>query len=309
MGLIIGMDEAGLGPNLGPFLVAATVWEFPGRSRNFDLFEALKDAVAPEPCDRGRLHVADSKQIFSTARGLADLETSALAILSAANCTRPVFPDLLHRLSFELEPDDWMTRGTPIELPSECDRDEVAEKASRLAAAMEEGWIKCRGIHVAAIFPSHFNRRVTSTDNKAAVCSEISLNLLRRIWEPETTPAFVIGDRHGGRARYDQLLTETFGTFVFRMSETPELSRYQIGDSEVRFECRAEKHFAVACASIIAKYMRELSMRMFNAFWREHVPDVRPTQGYPGDARRFADDVAHARAALGIPDEAFWRAR
>ena len=64
MGLIIGMDEAGLGPNLGPFLVAATVWEFPGRSRNFDLFEALKDAVAPEPCDRGRLHVADSKQIF-----------------------------------------------------------------------------------------------------------------------------------------------------------------------------------------------------------------------------------------------------
>src|SRR5687768_11125115 len=50
MGLIIGMDEAGLGPNLGPFIVAATVWEFPGRSRNFDLFDALKDAVAPEPC-------------------------------------------------------------------------------------------------------------------------------------------------------------------------------------------------------------------------------------------------------------------
>ena len=159
------------------------------------------------------------------------------------------------------------------------------------------------------MFPTHFNRRLTSTDNKAAACSEISLNLLKRIWDPETTPAFVIGDRHGGRARYDQLLTETFGTFVFRMSETPELSRYRIGDSEVRFECRAEKHFAVACASIVAKYMRELSMRMFNAFWREHVPTVRPTQGYPGDARRFAEEVAEARAALGIPDEAFWRAR
>jgi hypothetical protein len=309
MGLIIGMDEAGLGPNLGPFIVAATVWEFPGRSRNVDLFEALQDAVAPEPCDRGRLHVADSKQIFSTARGLADLETSALAILAAANCNRPVFPDLLQGLSFDFEPDDWMRRGVPIELPAECDRDQVAEKSSRLAAAMEQGWIRCRGIYVQATFPRHFNRRVTSADNKAAVCSEISLNLLKRIWDPETTPAFVIGDRHGGRARYDQLLTETFGCFVFRMSESPELSRYRIGDSEVRFECRAEKHFAVACASIVAKYMRELSMRMFNAFWREHVPDVRPTQGYPGDARRFAEEVAHAREALGIPDEAFWRAR
>jgi hypothetical protein len=309
MGVIIGMDEAGLGPNLGPFVVAATVWEFPGRSRNCDLFAELAEAVSPEPCERGRLHIADSKQIFSTARGLAALETSALALLATAQRPERVFPDILQGLSFGLEADDWMLRMPPIELPTECDRDEVTAKAARLSAAMDEGWIRCLGIHVEAVFPSTFNRQITATDNKAAVCSEISLNLLRHIWNPDTTHAFVIGDRHGGRARYDQLLTETFGCLAFRMSETPELSRYRLGDSEVRFECRAEKHFAVACASIVAKYMRELSMRMFNAFWREHVPTVRPTQGYPGDARRFAEEVAHARAALGIPDEAFWRAR
>ncbi|QDT54550.1 Hypothetical protein Pan44_25830 [Caulifigura coniformis] len=309
MGVIIGMDEAGLGPNLGPFVVAATVWEFPGRSRNVDLFESLKDAVAQEPCPRGRVHIADSKAIFSPARGLADLETSALAILSVANRTESRFPEILDGLSFGLEADDWMARVPPVDLPAECDREVVANKAARLAAAMEQGWIRCKGVHVEAVFPKGFNSRITSTDNKAAVCSQVSMNLLRRIWDPETTPAFVIGDRHGGRARYDQLLTETFGCFVFRTSETPELSRYQVGDSEVRFECRAEKHFAVACASIVAKYMRELSMRMFNAFWQEHVPNVRPTQGYPVDARRFAKDVAEARAALGIPDEAFWRSR
>ena len=27
MGFLIGMDEAGYGPNLGPLVVAATVWE------------------------------------------------------------------------------------------------------------------------------------------------------------------------------------------------------------------------------------------------------------------------------------------
>ncbi len=54
MGVSIGMDEAGLGPNLGPFVVAATVWEFPGRSTACDLFDVLKEAVSPEPCHRGR---------------------------------------------------------------------------------------------------------------------------------------------------------------------------------------------------------------------------------------------------------------
>jgi len=309
MGVIVGMDEAGLGPNLGPFVVAATVWEFPGPSRNVDLFDALKDAVAPEPCPRGRVHITDSKQIFSPARGLADLETSALAILSVANRADSRFPDILHGLSFGLEADDWMTRVPPLDLPAECDREVVADKAARLASVMEQGSIRCKGVHVEAVFPTGFNRRITSIGNKASVCSEVSLNLLRRVWDPETTPAFVVADRHGGRARYDQLLTGTFGAFVFRISETPELSRYQLGESEVRFECRAEKHFAVACASIVAKYMRELSMKMFNAFWREHVPTIRPTQGYPLDARRFAEEVAEVRLALGIPDEAFWRSR
>ncbi len=309
MGLMIGMDEAGLGPNLGPFLVAATVWEFPGPSRNFDLFDALQEAVAPDPCRRGRLHVADSKKIFSPSRGIADLETTALAILSVAGSTRRVFPPLLHDLSSDAEVDEWMARVPPVELPAEGNAELVEKQAGRLAAAMEQNGIHCRGVHVAASFPAHFNRQLQSTSNKAAVCSEISLSLLRRIWDPHTSPAFVVGDRHGGRARYDHLLTETFETFVFRLSESPELSRYQIGESEVRFECRAEKHFAVACASIVAKYLRELSMRMFNAFWREQVPTVRPTQGYPVDARRFANEVAEARHALGIPDEAFWRAR
>jgi ribonuclease HII len=175
---------------------------------------------------------------------------------------------------------------------------------------MTKAKVRCRSIHVAAVFPAMFNRHIDATDNKAAACSQISLNLLRSFWNPEDEPAYVVADRHGGRARYDQLLTQTFeGLLPMRLSESPVLSRYRLCDSEVRFECRAERHFPVAAASIIAKYVRELSMRMFNDFWRGHVPDVKPTQGYPGDSRRFANDVAEARATLGIPDHAFWRAR
>jgi len=41
-----------------------------------------------------------------------------------------------------------------------------------------------------------------------------------------------------------------------------------------------------------AKYLRETAMRAFNAFWAERVPGLRPTAGYPGDARRFREEIA-----------------
>jgi hypothetical protein len=310
MGVIIGMDEAGLGPNLGPFVVAATVWEFPGRSTRCDLFEKLADVVSPIPTDDGRLHVADSKQIFSTARGLEALEHAALVLLNLADCGHTQFPELLLDLCDGVEMDDWMTCNGPIDLPTEADRDGIASSVERLRSAMRSARIRCRAIRVSLVFPSQFNRWIAETDNKAETCSQLSLNLLRSVWNPEEETAYVIGDRHGGRARYDQLLSRTFNDMlVFRISESAELSRYRLGSSEVRVECRAERHFAVAAASLVAKYVRELSMRMFNSFWRQHVPDIRPTQGYPGDSHRFAEDVAAARVALGIPDHVFWRER
>lgn len=310
MGVLIGMDEAGLGPNLGPFVVAVTVWEVPGRAERCDLYEKLQSVVSSVPCERGRLHVADSKQIFSPSRGLGALETAALTMLNLAGCEQRRFPDCLAEISHGVEVDEWMRQLEPLELPSECEVEAVLHHAGRLKAAMDDAWIRCRSIHVEMVFPELFNRRIAQADNKAAICSEFSMNLLRRVWNPEEETAFVVADRHGGRARYDQLLMQTFdGLLPMRMSETPELSRYRLGDSEVRFECRAERHFPVAVASLVAKYLRELSMRMFNAFWRTHVPDVRPTQGYPGDSRRFAEAVAPARAALGIPDHVFWRVR
>ncbi|MBX3441679.1 MAG: hypothetical protein KF774_04670 [Planctomyces sp.] len=310
MGVLIGMDEAGLGPNLGPFVVALTVWEFPGQSTACDLYKALSDAVSPEPVDDGRLHIADSKQIFSPARGLAALERAALTLLHVAGAEPREFPDLLSRIACGSEVDDWMSAAPPLSLPLECASDAVDKASDRLRHSLGQAGIRLRHLCADAVFPRLFNYGIARTDNKAEVCSRISLNLLKSAWNPGDGDAFVICDRHGGRARYDQLLSTTFDDhFVFRISETPELSRYRLGSSEIRFECRAERQLPVACASIIAKYVRELSMRMFNAFWRSHVPDVRPTQGYPGDARRFADEVASARTALGIADDAFWRAR
>ena len=70
-----------------------------------------------------------------------------------------------------------------------------------------------------------------------------------------------------------------------------------------------ESHFPVAMASMICKYLRELAMKLFNRFWQEHLPGLKPTKGYPVDARRFKQDIAEAQTRLGIPDEILWRER
>ena len=49
MGLLIGMDEAGYGPNLGPLVVTVTEWEVPGSPREFDLWAAMSDIASQSP--------------------------------------------------------------------------------------------------------------------------------------------------------------------------------------------------------------------------------------------------------------------
>ena len=51
-----------------------------------------------------------------------------------------------------------------------------------------------------------------------------------------------------------------------------------------------------ALASMVAKYVAgELSMLAFNRYWCARLPELRPTAGYPTDARRFDREVGPLR--------------
>ena len=72
--------------------------------------------------------------------------------------------------------------------------------------------------------------------------------------------------------------------------------------------CRATIWYH-AVGSMVAKYLREALMRRFNAYWRQHAPDVAPTAGSYTDGLRFLGDVAEARRRLGVRDEDLIRAK
>jgi ribonuclease HII len=111
------------------------------------------------------------------------------------------------------------------------------------------------------------------------------------------------------------LVQESFpDAFVMSRVESARDSRYQVhravGGWEISFQPAADRrYFPVALASMLSKYLREVMMEQFNRFWREELPDLKPTAGYPGDATRFYREIQPIRDKLGIAHEQLWRER
>jgi hypothetical protein len=329
MALLIGMDEAGYGPNLGPLVISATVWEIPGNPKKCDLwgeFSGIVDQAPPE--DGSHIQIADSKAVYSPARGLANLENGVLHALSLWRRSAPdegaeacgsaaripgTFRALLREVAtvppeaIDCEP--WYV-GCDLPLPAP-EPAALCESWSRRCRARK---IRLRAIRSEVVLTRRFNDQVRSHDNKARALSEMSMQLLRHVWS-ETAgdghdSALILADKHGGRNRYHEFLPIVFGDrFIRCHAESLDASRYRVGNAEVRFEARSERYLPVALASMVSKYVRELAMVLFNRFWVERQPNLKPTAGYPGDSRRFKEEITALQKALGITEQELWRER
>jgi len=317
MGIFIGTDEAGYGPNLGPLVITATAWEVPGDPREFDFFAALGEAVSQEAeKDSSRLHVADSKEVYSPAKGIGSLETSVLALLRLLDWKPGSFSQLCGDLSqFLAEPD--LLAGEPwyshadLSLPQLAKEDAIESGSRLLLEACEAAGIRLLEVRSEIVSPERFNSLCETHGSKAAALSKTTLGLIRSVWDLDSAEAtLIVGDKHGGRNRYDDLIDEQLdGQMIFRLGEGKARSTYRVGSTELRFQMRAESHFPVAVSSMVCKYVRELAMELFNQFWQEHLPDLKPTKGYPVDAKRFREGIAEKQAELEIADDVLWRNR
>ena len=325
MGLLIGMDEAGYGPNFGPLVVTVTVWDIPGSPREFDLWGAMADVASQSPSkELLKLQIADSKQVYSPGRGLAALEKAVLSALrmlgrgptSLAELTEELRPEIsnfksqISNLKSALVIPPWLA-DRELALPTEVEASLIGDIATKWLGCCQRADVKLLAIRSEIVQPQRFNELVRAADNKALALSRLSLGLLRSVWNPDDEqPTLVICDKHGGRNRYDDLLAEVLDDrMVFAVGEARERSVYRVGSTELRFQMKAEANFPVALASLVCKYVRELSMHAFNQFWSEQVPGLKPTAGYPLDAVRFKQDIAEAQRRLGITDDVLWRER
>ena len=115
--------------------------------------------------------------------------------------------------------------------------------------------------------------------------------------------------------RYLPALQRMFAGYNFRIiDESESLSAYSLTNQAQRanifFYVHAEQsQLPVALASMVSKYVRELYMILFNRFWAQRLPGLKPTAGYYTDGRRFSDDIDVAVRKLGIDEQILYRCR
>jgi hypothetical protein len=200
-------------------------------------------------------------------------------------------------------------------LPQAATADDLTTGCELLHESLAAADVELVAMRARAVLPARFNALIREHGNKAAALSLTTLGLLADVLQL-TSPGAVLAvcDKHGGRNKYQALLQTTFPDYLVEVrGEGAIESRYCWGPAasrvEVRFCVGGESFLPAALASMTAKYLRELSMQAFNEFWQCRVPDLRPTAGYPTDARRFKREIDAAQRELAIADDLLWRER
>lgn len=312
---VIGIDEAGYGPNLGPLVQAAVSLKLP--DGDFAGWETLRSIVRrTHDDDDGRLLIDDSKKVYSQG-GLTALEQSVRAALILLD---PTVGDLIRKAGVpgvreELAGEVWYEAGesAPVAAKPETVWSSFIALWEKLPSGTGFGWPA-----VAVVPTPRFNRICDASGTKATVLSRGLVELISTTLSElrqDGEPVIIHCDKHGGRHFYAGMVQEVFPKgWVVTEKETFEESRYRVEllnrPVQIAFRPRADgDSVAVALASMLCKYLREICMRQFNRFWARHVPGLKPTAGYPGDARRFYTEIQSAMAKLGLTEGQVWRKR
>lgn len=331
---VVGIDEAGYGPTLGPLVVGATLWHVPERRLDADYWKLLSSCVSRT--SRGwRLALDDSKRAFDRKKGIGSLERTVLAFAAAAGQTCDTLSGLLRAVGGTEQPvpaAPWYAElNAPLPLdPAAAAGDGVRERLARTCAAAQLSFC---GFLAEVVTEDRYNQRLAATHNKADVLLEHVLRLALRADEaaarlgrrapnepivPDERRVLWI-DRLGGRDEYRQALMTAFPERqMHELEVSAQRSAYQLAPRagsgapcwQIEFLVDGDQsRLPIALASMLAKYLREALMERFNRFWRSWIPDLRPTAGYYSDAQRFLADIHPVIAKAGVPHAAFVRAR
>jgi ribonuclease HII len=311
----IGIDEAGYGPNMGPLLQTAVGVRFPAQPR--DAWRVLAKAVrrhGESDEDDSRVIIDDSKKVYGAPNGLSRLELGVLAALCPPDTPWPV--PLGHFLAFvapkalvDLIAEPWFDEFDPLPAVTEPGAIRAASQtfhAARQKAKLSPFWVRSR-----VTPPALFNSLLDECANKAEVLATGLHDLIIAARMPDDDVVYAI-DRQGGRIYYVALLQHACPDgWVEIVEETAACCRYRMSAGHQvswSFEVEAEsRHFTVALASMVSKFVREVLMRQFNRYWQKHVPGIKATAGYPVDSHRFFAEIQPAMRTLRVGHRLVWR--
>ncbi len=333
--LLIGIDEAGYGPVLGPLCHGYSAMRYADRPQAPDLWKLLHPSVSRFPGSDGSVVVDDSKIVHGAPGGkellaravLAFLECCAEAAPKTEECGDLYAMILPERDRIRLEEDAWCAAKAAEPLVEEEAAPKPRRSSRKTPAApvpvptLREALTQCElsvvTLGARGLSAKYFNAAMTDGKNKAdlnwAVIAEQFSELLKQALPGE--PVHAVIDRQGGRKFYAQKVGELFpGAMVWVEEESDAASVYRLESDgrtiRVAFRVDADgQSLPVALGSMAAKLARELCMKRLNHFFRSHAPELKPTAGYYGDGNRFLKETRTLRKKLGIHDRVFVRVK
>ena len=227
---ILGTDEAGYGPNLGPLVISVSVWTAERDLNGTEMYERLfpiacqsnnKKELKSVP---GAFLLDDSKKLYQgrKAAGLKHLEYALLTALRSVGRIRnnALFSDVFDALNVtteksgdyvpeSLQPAIWELPGsTP--LPIDADQTRLDEKTIAFEQIQRESGIRLMDLRSDIVFPARFNAQCDRWGNKSTLLSKTTLNLLKFVLRNCPDETVVWCDKHGGRNFYADLLNDCF---------------------------------------------------------------------------------------------------
>jgi ribonuclease HII len=301
MVVLVGIDEAGFGPILGPLVVSSSTFLLPHHLLTANLWHILgKSAGSRRKHLAGRLLIADSKKAYSKSLGIKHLERTVLACLRCLVKKPATLTELLTMLSphclERLNDYPWYKGADSYRIST--DSADMAIASAVLKDDLASNGIELLELRSYCLDVGYYNKMVATAKNKASVLFTTTSRLIKNAFDNFVGDDLqIIVDRQGGRVRYRKNLQRMFPDMELKiLKETPANSSYELQANSkqmrLHFTVGADGRFLpVSLASMVSKYLRELLVDNINRYFAGHCAELKPTAGYWKDGLRFIEDL------------------
>ena len=303
---LVGVDENGLGPLLGPLVVTAVL------ARATPAGERLASRKLRGPLAE---RVGDSKALVGYGHAaLGEAWARAFARLEGPDPASP--EELFQRLSLDAR--DALVAPCPAQHRDLCFRDgdvftsevEHVDQCTRDLAALARRGIELTSARLIALC----NRRLNDAAARGTSRFTVDLHAMERhVLDARARagePVYAVCGKVGGYDYYSPHFGPLAGRLHVTLAEGRTESRYAFPDlGEIAFVQDADAtHVLVGLASLVGKWARDRLTAQVLRYLRAHAPELPDASGYHDPVtKRLVESSRAVRAALDVEDRCFLR--